>query len=172
MGHSIDKTRRDHISKENMHQTLYLLKGQKRSSHSMNMCQTDHHTCTIGVMGALNITHPNDLPPKSYTIWLITSHIQIFWPPYHKSIRWRFRWLWHVIQVYQTGILHHRSATEKVTAMHLTKWMSSWWCYCSARPTHCFIAMKPGFIPFIGSHDDVTGSLILLRKPWMVMKAI
>ena len=26
---------------------------------------------------------------------------------------------------------------KKVTTMHLTKWMSSWCCYCSARPTHC-----------------------------------
>ena len=85
-------------------------------------------------MGKL-VDHPNDLPPKLYTFWLLTSHIQIFWPPYHKSNKWRFRWLSHVIQGYQTGILHHRSANEKVTTMHLT--MSSWCCYCSARPTHC-----------------------------------
>ena len=71
-------------------------------------------------MGALNTTHPNDSPPKSYTFWLLTSHIQTFWPPYHKSNKWRFRWLSHVIQGYQTGILHHRSEREKVTPMSNT----------------------------------------------------
>ena len=101
-------------------------------------------------MGALNITHPNDLPPKSYSFWLLTSHIQIVWPPYHKSNKWRLRWLSHVMQGYQTGILHHRSARGKVTTMHLT--MSSWCCYCSARPTHC------------SSYE--TGLHPLHRQPW------
>ena len=55
--------------------------------------------------------------------------------PYHESNKWRFGWLSHVIQGYQTGILHHRSAREKVTTMHLTR--SSWCCICSARSTHC-----------------------------------
>ena len=86
-------------------------------------------------MGALNITHPNDLPPTSHAFWPLTSHIQTFRPPYHKSNIWRFGWLSHVIQVYQTWILHHRSSREKVTTMHLPR--SAWCCYCSAGPTHC-----------------------------------
>ena len=93
----------------------------------------DTKSCTIGVMGALNITHPNDLPPNLHTCWPLKPHNQIFWPPYHKSNKWRFGWLSHVIQGYQTGILHYISAMEKVIIMHLT-W-SSWCCYCSARPT-------------------------------------
>ena len=112
-------------------------KGRNYLATRWICAKTTYHTCTIGDMGALNITHPNDLPPKSYTFWLLTSHIQISWPPYHKSSKWRFRWLSHVIQVYLAGILHHRSARKKVTTMHLSKWMSSWWCYCSVRRTHC-----------------------------------
>ena len=108
MGHSIDETRRDHISNENRYQTQPTERVE--TIEPLNEYVSKLHYWGYG---GLNITHPNDLPRKSYTHWLLTSHIQIFWPPYHKPNKWRFRWLSHVIQGYQTGIPHHRSARKK-----------------------------------------------------------
>ena len=116
----------------------------------------------------LNITHLNNLPTKSHTFWPLTPHMQIL-TPYHKSNKWRFGWLSHVIQGYQTGILHHRSAREKVTTMHLSR--HSWCCYCSARPTLCSsyetelhsLHRQPGRCHWI---------LNLSAQWWMVMKVV
>ena len=62
-----------------------------------------------------------------------------------------------MIQGYQTGILHHRSAREKVTTYASKQGLPG--SATAALDQHIALAMKPGFIPFIGSHDDVTRSV-------------
>ena len=100
----------------------------------MNICQNRQsylHYCGYG--GSQHHTSQFYLPnPALFSPSHPTSK---HFDPYHESNKWRFGWLSHVIQGYQTGILHHRSAREKVTTMHLTR--SSWCCICSARSTHC-----------------------------------
>ena len=156
--HLINETRRDHIGLiyykwYNLYKIKYENKGHRPKSKE-NGHQNINPTKGVEVIEPLNeyVSKPPTILALLGLWGLSTSHIPViylqnpthfgpshptskYFDPYHKSNKWRFGWLSHVIQGYKTGIFHHISARERVATMHITR--SSWCCYCSARPTHC-----------------------------------